>query len=57
MHVVSYFEASEDLTALMDKVSADRSPILIAGEDGQNVVMMAASVWADAEALLSTTAA
>jgi PHD/YefM family antitoxin component YafN of YafNO toxin-antitoxin module len=57
MHIVSYSEASEDLTALMDTVSADRAPILIHCEDGQNVVMMPASVWADAEALLSITAA
>lgn len=55
MHIMSYSEASADLAGLMDALSAERLPILIAGEDGRNVVMMSATVWAEAEAMLSIT--
>ena len=53
MHIVSYPDAAANLEALMDKASADRSPILITCEGGQNVVLLSNAVWTDVEHALS----
>lgn len=53
MHIVRCSEAREDLAGVTDTLSAARLPIRIAGEDGQTVVTMSATAWAEAEAMLS----
>lgn len=52
MQKVSYSEAREDLEAVIDKVVADRTPILITRKRGGNVVLMSASAWAGMEETL-----
>jgi antitoxin YefM len=45
MQTVSYTEASANLEALMDKVATDYTPIRIMDDDGNNAILISASVW------------
>ena len=45
MQTVPYAEARDTLEALMDRVTADREPVLIKRRRGGNVVLMSASTW------------
>jgi len=46
MQTVSYSEARENLKKVMDKAVADRAPVLITRQRGENVVMISAEEWA-----------
>lgn len=52
MQTVTYFEARENLEAVLDKVVTDRAPVMITRERGENVVMISASEWAGMEETL-----
>ena len=52
MQTVSYSEARDNLKAVMDKAAADRAPILITRQRGENVVMISADEWAGMEETL-----
>jgi antitoxin YefM len=52
MQTVSYSEARDNLKAVMDKVVADRAPILITRQRGENVVVISADEWAGMEETL-----
>lgn len=52
MQTVSYSEARENLKAVMDKAVADRAPVLITRQRGENVVMVSAEEWAGMEETL-----
>ena len=52
MQTVSYSEARENLKAVMDRATADRAPVLITRQRGENVVMLSASEWAGMEETL-----
>jgi antitoxin YefM len=45
MQTVTYSEARENLRAVLDKVVADRAPVMITRERGENVVLISASEW------------
>jgi antitoxin YefM len=50
MEAISYSETRENLKAVMDKVIADRAPVVITRKRGQgNVVMISAEEWASME--------
>jgi antitoxin YefM len=40
MDIISYSQAREDLARLMDKVSDDRSPLIVTRRGGRSVVML-----------------
>ena len=46
MQTVSYSEARDNLKKVIDKAVADRAPILITRQRGENVVMISAEEWA-----------
>ena len=52
MQTVNYSEARDNLKALMDKAVADRAPILVTRQRGENVVVISASEWAGMEETL-----
>lgn len=52
MQTVSYTEARDNLKRVMDKAVADRAPILITRQRGENVVMVSAEEWAGMEETL-----
>lgn len=52
MQTVSYSEAQENLKAVLDKVVADRAPVMITRQRGENVVLISASEWAGMEETL-----
>ena len=52
MQTVTYSEARDNLQAVMDKAEADRAPILITRQRGENVVLVSASEWAGMEETL-----
>jgi antitoxin YefM len=52
MQTVTYSEARENLKAVLDKAVADRAPILITRQRGENVVMISAEEWAGMEETL-----
>lgn len=52
MQTVTYSEARENLKAVLDKVVADRGPVMITRERGENVVLISASEWAGMEETL-----
>lgn len=52
MQTVSYSEARDNLKKVMDKAVADRAPILITRQRGENVVMVSADEWAGMEETL-----
>ena len=52
MQTVSYTEARDNLKQVMDKAVADRAPILIIRQRGENVVMVSAEEWAGMEETL-----
>ena len=52
MQTVSYSEARENLKKVMDTAVADRAPILITRQRGENVVMISAEEWAGMEETL-----
>ena len=52
MQTVSYSDARGNLKAVMDKAVADRAPILITRQRGENVVLISASEWAGMEETL-----
>ena len=56
MQTVTYSEARDNLKAVIDKVVADRAPILVTRQRGENVVMISASEWAGMEETLHQNA-
>ena len=52
MQTVTYSEAQENLKAVLDKVVADRAPVMITRQRGENVVLISASEWAGMEETL-----
>jgi antitoxin YefM len=52
MQTVTYSEARDNLKKVMDQAAADRAPILITRQRGENVVMVSASEWAGMEETL-----
>ncbi len=52
MQTVTYSEARENLKAVIDKVAADRAPMMITRQRGENVVLISASEWAGMEETL-----
>jgi antitoxin YefM len=52
MQTVSYSDARENLKKVMDQATADRAPILITRQRGENVVLISASEWAGMEETL-----
>ena len=52
MQTFTYSEARENLKAVMDKAAADRAPVMITRQRGENVVLISASEWAGMEETL-----
>ncbi len=52
MRTITYGEACADLEAVMDMAAADRTPVMITCEGGENVVLISASEWAGMEETL-----
>lgn len=52
MQTVTYSEARDNLKAVMDRAAADRAPILITRQRGENVVVISAEEWAGMEETL-----
>ena len=52
MQTVTYAEARENLKSVIDKVVADRAPVMITRQRGENVVLILASEWAGMEETL-----
>ena len=52
MKAISYSEARDNLKKVMDEAAADRAPILITRQRGENVVLVSASEWAGMEETL-----
>lgn len=52
MQTVTYSEARENLKSVLDKVVADRAPVMITRQRGENVVLISASEWAGMEETL-----
>lgn len=52
MRTVTYSEARDNLKAVMDRAAADRAPILITRQRGENVVVISAEEWAGMEETL-----
>jgi antitoxin YefM len=52
MQTVSYSEARDNLKAVLDRAVADRAPILITRQRGENVVVISADEWAGMEETL-----
>lgn len=52
MQTVSYSDARENLKKVMDQAVADRAPILVTRQRGENVVLISASEWAGMEETL-----
>ncbi|KQN02177.1 MULTISPECIES: type II toxin-antitoxin system Phd/YefM family antitoxin [Sphingomonas] len=52
MQTVTYSEARENLKSVIDKVAADRAPVMITRQRGENVVLISASEWAGMEETL-----
>lgn len=52
MQTVSYSDARDNLKKVMDQAVADRAPILVTRQRGENVVLIAASEWAGMEETL-----
>lgn len=52
MKTISYSEARENLKAVMDEAAADRAPVMITRQRGENVVLVSASEWAGMEETL-----
>lgn len=52
MQTITYSEARDNLKGLMDKAAADRAPILITRQRGENVVIISAEEWAGMEETL-----
>lgn len=52
MQTVTYSEARENLKAVLDKAAADRAPVMITRQRGENVVVVSASEWAGMEETL-----
>ena len=52
MQTVTYSEARENLKSVIDKVVADRAPVMITRQRGENVVLISASEWAGMEETL-----
>ena len=52
MQTVTYSEARENLKSVIDRVAADRAPVMITRQRGENVVLISASEWAGMEETL-----
>ena len=52
MQTVSYSEARDNLKSVLDKAVADRAPVMITRQRGENVVVISASEWAGMEETL-----
>ncbi len=52
MQTVTYSEARDNLKAVMDKAIADRAPVMITRQRGENVIMVSADEWAGMEETL-----
>ena len=49
MQTVTYSEARENLKSVIDKVVADRAPILVTRQRGEGAVVVSESEWASIE--------
>ena len=49
MRTITYSDARDDLEAVLDKVVADRAPVMITRRRGENMVLISASEWASIE--------
>ena len=49
MQTVTYSEARENLKSVIDKVVADRAPILVTRQRGEGAVIVSESEWASIE--------
>lgn len=52
MQTVTYSEARDNLKVVLDKAAADRAPVMITRQRGENVVLISASEWAGMEKTL-----
>lgn len=52
MQTITYSEARDNLKAVLDKAAADRAPVMITRQRGENVVLISASEWAGVEETL-----
>ncbi|WP_184505406.1 type II toxin-antitoxin system Phd/YefM family antitoxin [Sphingomonas endophytica] len=52
MDAVSYSKARANLSAMIDKVVADRAPLAITRQRGEGAVLVSASEWASIEETL-----
>lgn len=52
MQTVTYSEARENLKAMIDKVVADRAPLIITRQRGEGAVLISESEWASIEETL-----
>lgn len=52
MDTVPLSHARRTLKAVLDKVAADRAPVMITRQRGENVVLISASEWAGMEETL-----
>ena len=52
MRTVTYSDARDNLKAVMDEAAADRAPVMITRQRGENVVLISASEWAGMEETL-----
>jgi antitoxin YefM len=52
MQTVTYSEARENLKAVIDKVVADRAPVMITRQRGEAAVLISESEWASVEETL-----
>jgi len=52
MRILSYTDTRANLTAVMDRVTEDRAPVMITRRRGEGVVMVSASEWAAIEETL-----
>lgn len=52
MQTVTYSDARDNLKAVMDRAAADRAPVMITRQRGENVVLISASEWAGMEETL-----
>ena len=52
MQTVSYSEARENLKAMIDKVVADRAPLIITRQRGEGAVLISESEWASIEEMM-----
>ena len=52
MRILNYTDTRANLSAVMDRVTEDRAPVMITRQRSEGVVMVAASEWASIEETL-----